>query len=242
MPGPKKAQSVICHAVISSLMYGMLKHVLLSSLCKNNYLGVGIPVYTCLSKRACHFTHKFVSLPFLTHTTYIRFFFWPSSRHSSLSQQKRRRREKRERKGGKRKERKIRCASQFHHGCLFIHILVSLQTPGIPVYACLSERVSHFTHTFVSFSGQPFTEASHPAGSPVRVKRLRQSTQLPLHTRKRREFPFMPACQREIVTSHIQSFLSQPIRHQPSICFLEGGGYQIQSVRVNLEGRGRFSP
>jgi hypothetical protein len=27
--------------------------------------------------------------------------------------------------------RKIRCASQFHHGCLFIHILVSLQTPGI---------------------------------------------------------------------------------------------------------------
>ena len=166
----------------------------------------------------------------------------PSSRHSSLSQQKRRRREERERKEGKRKERKIRCASQFHHGCLFIHILVSLQTPGIPVYACLSERVSHFTHTFVSFSGQPFTEASHPAGSPVRVKRLRQSTQLPLHTRKRREFPFMPACQRELVTSHIQSFLSQPIRHQPSICFLEGGGYQIQSVRVNLEGRGRFSP
>ena len=102
MPGPKKAQSVICHAVISSLMYGMLKHVLLSSLCKNNYLGVGIPDYTCLSKRACHFTHKFVSLPFLTHTTYIRFFFWPSSRHSSLSQQKRRRREERE----ERKERR----------------------------------------------------------------------------------------------------------------------------------------
>ena len=166
----------------------------------------------------------------------------PSSRHSSLSQQKRRRREEREEKGKEGKERRgkydapvnfITAASSYIYWC---------PCKRREVYACLSERVSHFTHTFVSFSGQPFTEASHPAGSPVRVKRLRQSTQLPLHTRKRREFPFMPACQRELVTSHIQSFLSQPIRHQPSICFLEGGGYQIQSVRVNLEGRGRFFP
>ena len=129
----KRPSSVICHAVISSLMYGMLKHVLLSSLCKNNYLGVGISVYTCLSKRPCHFTHKFVSLPFLTHTTYIRFFFWPAIQaaqrpaiqqafQSESANEKKKRGESRERKGGKRKERKIRCASQFHHGCLFIHI------------------------------------------------------------------------------------------------------------------------
>lgn len=108
MPGPKKAQSVICHAVISSLMYGMLKHILLSSLCKNNYLGVGIPVYTCLSKRACHFTHNF-RFSHIQHT-FVSFSGQssrlprgqPSSRHSSLSQQKRRRREER----GERKERR----------------------------------------------------------------------------------------------------------------------------------------
>jgi len=119
MPGPKKAQSVICHAVISSLMYGMLKHVLLSSLCKNNYLGVGIPVYTCLSKRACHFTHKFVSLPFLTHTTYIRFFFWPAIQaaqrpaiqqafQSESAKEKKKRGERKERREKKGEENKMR--------------------------------------------------------------------------------------------------------------------------------------
>ena len=48
-------------------MYGMLKHILLSSLCKNN---------------------KFVSLPFLTHTTYIRFFFWPAIQAASRREKK----------------------------------------------------------------------------------------------------------------------------------------------------------
>lgn len=111
MPGPKKAQSVICHAVISSLMYGMLKHVLLSSLCKNNYLGVGIPVYTCLSKRAVisHINSFHFRFSHIQHT-FVSFSGQPSrlprgqpsSRHSSLSQQKRRRREER----GERKERR----------------------------------------------------------------------------------------------------------------------------------------
>ena len=112
---PKK---VICHAVISSLMYGMLKHVLLSSLCKNKYLGVGIPVYTCLSKRPCHFTHKFVSLPFLTHTTYIRFFFWPAIQAAqrpaiqhafqseSAKEKKKKKRGERREKGKEGKERR----------------------------------------------------------------------------------------------------------------------------------------
>jgi hypothetical protein len=117
-------------------MYGMLKHVLLSSLCKNNYLGVGIPVYTCLSKRACHFTHKFVSLPFLTHTTYIRFFFWPAIQaaqkpaiqqafQSESAKEKKKRGERRE-KGKEGKERRgkydapvnfITAASSYIYRC-----------------------------------------------------------------------------------------------------------------------------